>query len=53
MADKDAWYHEVMEAADAECPAEPLDAEHPLFMLYTSAARRRSRRASCTPPAAT
>ena len=28
--------HEVMEAADAECPAEPLDAEHPLFILYTS-----------------
>ena len=24
------------EAADAECPAEPLDAEHPLFILYTS-----------------
>ena len=23
-------------AADAECPAEPLDAEHPLFILYTS-----------------
>ena len=36
MADKDAWYHEVMEAADAECPAEPLDAEHPLYVLYTS-----------------
>jgi acetyl-CoA synthetase len=25
-----------MEAADAECPAEPLDAEHPLYILYTS-----------------
>ena len=25
-----------MEAADDECPAEPLDAEHPLFILYTS-----------------
>ena len=24
------------EAADAECPAEPLDAEQPLFILYTS-----------------
>ncbi len=36
MADKDAWYDELMEAADAECPAEPLDAEHPLFILYTS-----------------
>ena len=36
MADKDAWFDELMEAADAECPAEPLDAEHPLFILYTS-----------------
>jgi acetyl-CoA synthetase len=36
MADKDAWYHDVMDAADAECPAEPLDAEHPLYVLYTS-----------------
>ena len=25
-----------MEAADDECPAEPLDAEHPLYILYTS-----------------
>jgi acetyl-CoA synthetase len=36
MADKDSWYHDLMEAADAECPAEPLDAEHPLYVLYTS-----------------
>src|SRR5215217_6528042 len=36
MADKDAWFHELMEAADPECPAEPLDAEHPLYILYTS-----------------
>jgi acetyl-CoA synthetase len=36
MADKDAWFHELMEAAGAECPPEPLDAEHPLFILYTS-----------------
>jgi acetyl-CoA synthetase len=33
---RDVWYHEALEAADAECPAEPLDAEHPLFILYTS-----------------
>ena len=33
---RDVWYHEAMEAADDECPAEPLDAEHPLFILYTS-----------------
>ncbi len=36
MAAKDAWFHEVVEAAGAECPAEPLDAEHPLYVLYTS-----------------
>src|SRR3954469_25019892 len=33
---RDVWYHEIVEAADAECPPEPLDAEHPLFILYTS-----------------
>jgi acetyl-CoA synthetase len=33
---RDVWYHEVLEAAEAECPAEPLDAEHPLYILYTS-----------------
>jgi len=33
---RDHWYHEICEAADAECPAEQLDAEHPLFILYTS-----------------
>jgi acetyl-CoA synthetase len=34
--DRDLWYHEAIENADAECPAEPFDAEHPLFVLYTS-----------------
>ncbi len=33
---RDVWFHEAMEAADAECEAEPLDAEHPLYVLYTS-----------------
>jgi acetyl-CoA synthetase len=33
---RDHWYHEVCAAADPECPAEPFDAEHPLFILYTS-----------------
>ena len=36
MGEKDAWFHELMDAAEPECPAEPLDAEHPLFILYTS-----------------
>ena len=33
---RDVFYDEAMEAADAECPAEPMDAEHPLYILYTS-----------------
>ena len=33
---RDHWYHEVCEKADAECPPEPLEAEHPLFILYSS-----------------
>ena len=33
---RDVWYHEVVERAGAECPAEELDAEHPLYVLYTS-----------------
>jgi acetyl-CoA synthetase len=33
---RDVWYHEVIEKADPECPAEELDAEHPLYVLYTS-----------------
>jgi acetyl-CoA synthetase len=33
---RDVWFHEAMEAADAECEAAELDAEHPLYILYTS-----------------
>jgi acetyl-CoA synthetase len=33
---RDHWFHELMEAADPECPAEPMNAEDPLFILYTS-----------------
>ena len=33
---RDHWYHELMEGASDECPAEPMDAEHLLFLLYTS-----------------
>jgi acetyl-CoA synthetase len=33
---RDVFYDEIVAAADADCPAEPLDAEHPLFILYTS-----------------
>jgi len=33
---RDHWWHEISEEVDAECPPEPLEAEHPLFILYTS-----------------
>src|SRR5438067_4647314 len=33
---RDVWYHKALEAAADEWPAEPLDAEHPLYVLYTS-----------------
>jgi acetyl-CoA synthetase len=33
---RDIWFDEAMESADAECPAEPMGAEDPLFVLYTS-----------------
>jgi acetyl-CoA synthetase len=33
---RDLWWHELMAEASADCPAEPLDSEHPLYILYTS-----------------
>jgi acetyl-CoA synthetase len=33
---RDRFYDELMDAAEAECPAEPFDAEQPLYILYTS-----------------
>src|SRR5260370_42416006 len=33
---RDHWWHELSETVDANCPAEELDSEHPLFILYTS-----------------
>ncbi len=33
---RDRFYDELMDAAEPECPAEPFDAEHPLYILYTS-----------------
>ncbi|MDG4790497.1 acetate--CoA ligase [Micromonospora sp. WMMD1102] len=34
--DKDVWWHESVETASTEHTAEAFDAEHPLFILYTS-----------------
>ncbi|MBS1875538.1 MAG: acetate--CoA ligase [Acidobacteria bacterium] len=33
---RDHWWHELMATASDECPAEPVEAEHPLYLLYTS-----------------
>ena len=33
---RDHWYHDLMEGAPEDCPAEPMNAEDPLFILYTS-----------------
>ncbi|MDQ3410048.1 MAG: AMP-binding protein, partial [Actinomycetota bacterium] len=36
MGDGDVWYDEILEAADPQCPPEELEAEHPLYILYSS-----------------
>jgi acetyl-CoA synthetase len=36
MGDGDVWWDDALAAAEPECPAEPLGAEHPLYILYSS-----------------
>ena len=36
MGPRDVWYHEAAKGVAADCPAEPMAAEDPLFILYTS-----------------
>ena len=33
---RDHWYHQLMQDASYDCPAEPMDAEDMLYILYTS-----------------
>jgi acetyl-CoA synthetase len=33
---RDLWYHDLVDAASADCPPEEMGAEDPLFILYTS-----------------
>ena len=33
---RDVWYHDAMAEVSAECPAEEMAAEDPMFILYTS-----------------
>ena len=35
-ADRDIWYHELIQGQNTYCPPEPMHAEDPLFILYTS-----------------
>jgi len=35
-AERDLWWHDLLAHSPADCPAEPLDSEHPLYILYTS-----------------
>jgi acetyl-CoA synthetase len=36
VAGRDHWWHELVAQASAECPADPMDSEDPLYILYTS-----------------
>jgi acetyl-CoA synthetase len=33
---RDLWWHDLMEKASRDSEAQPFDAEHPLYILYTS-----------------
>jgi acetyl-CoA synthetase len=33
---RDVWFHEAVAAAEPACPPEPMGAEDPLYILYTS-----------------
>jgi acetyl-CoA synthetase len=35
-AGRDRWWHDLMADASAQCPPEEMDAEDPLYILYTS-----------------
>ena len=49
---RDLWWHDAVANQSADCPAEPHDSEHPLFILYTSGSTS-NRRAFCTRPPVT
>ncbi len=35
-ADRDLWWHDVIQGQSTDCPPMAVDADHPLFILYTS-----------------
>src|SRR5262249_14795543 len=36
QAGRDHWWHDLDQSASGDCPAAPLDSEHPFFLLFTS-----------------
>ena len=38
---RDVWFDDLIVSADPVCPAEPMEAEHPLFLLYSSSSTAR------------
>ncbi len=36
VAGRDHWWHDLMAEASEDCPAEPMDSEQLLYLLYTS-----------------
>ncbi|MDO6459577.1 acetate--CoA ligase [Granulosicoccaceae sp. 1_MG-2023] len=36
---RDVWYHEICQRAQPDCPPREMDAEDPLFIIYTSGAK--------------
>uniref|UniRef100_B8HUK2 Acetyl-coenzyme A synthetase n=1 Tax=Cyanothece sp. (strain PCC 7425 / ATCC 29141) TaxID=395961 RepID=B8HUK2_CYAP4 len=36
LGGRDHWWHELQQLVSADCPAEPMDSEDMLFILYTS-----------------
>ena len=36
QAGRDLWWHDAMAGVEGICPCEPMDAEDPLYILYTS-----------------
>ncbi len=49
---RDLWYHQEVASVEPTCDPEPMNAEDPLFIIFTHPARPASRRACCTQPAA-
>ena len=39
---RDHWWHDLVAKAAPECPAEPMDSEDPLYILYTSGIDRQA-----------